>query len=342
MIRDFASTLADRTAQLLLSPGSSLSLWSLLAALAIAVAVALAKHSGRAVPLRAMARAMFPRHRVFGASARADMGFTLLAVFVSSALFGWAVLSHVGIAAAVAAVLGAPLDLGLPSWLAVAAMTFTLWLAYEFAYWFDHLLSHKIPTLWAFHKVHHSAETLSPLTVFRVHPVDSIVFYNIVAVVTGVMAGVMRWLIGVGVSPLTVAGTNAVTIAAIFTIKHLHHSHVWISWRGAWGRLILSPAHHQIHHSVAPEHHDRNFGDTLAVFDWLAGTLHQPHSKREPLTFGVEGMSNPHGLRGALIAPFGDAMRSGLAKRVNSQAVAKSRKAARKDHRKVHTLASLP
>lgn len=308
MIRDLALFAVERVEQLLLSPGSVLSLWSLLTALVIASGVAIAKRQGRAVSLRAMVRAMFPRHRLLGASARTDFGFTLLAVFASSALFGWAVLSHVGISSTVANALGQPLALGLPSSLAVAVMTVALWLAYEFAYWLDHMLSHKIPALWAFHKVHHSAETLSPLTVFRVHPVDSIVFYNIVAVVTGVTAGVMHWLVGEGVSPLTVAGTNVVMIAAIFTIKHLHHSHVWISWRGNWGRLILSPAHHQIHHSVAAEHHDRNFGETLAVFDWLAGTLHQPQAKRELLTFGVENMPDPHSVRGSLIAPFADAL----------------------------------
>ncbi len=308
MIRDLALSAVERVEQLLLSPGSALSLWSLLAALLIAAGAAIAKRKGRAVSLRAMARAMFPRHRLLSASARTDFGFTLFAVFASTALFGWAVLSHVGISSTIASTLGQPLALGLPSWLSVAVMTIALWLAYEFAYWFDHLLSHKIPALWAFHKVHHSAETLSPLTVFRVHPVDSIVFYNIVAVVTGVTAGVLHWLVGAGVSPLTVAGTNVVMIAAIFTIKHLHHSHVWISWRGAWGRLILSPAHHQIHHSVAPEHHDRNFGETLALFDWLAGTLHQPQAKRERLNFGVENMPDPHSVRGSLIAPFADAL----------------------------------
>jgi sterol desaturase/sphingolipid hydroxylase (fatty acid hydroxylase superfamily) len=320
VIRNLALSATERIEQLLLSPGSSLSLWSLIAALLIAAGVAVAQRQGRAISLPAMARGMFPRHRIFSASARTDFGFTLLAVFASTALFGWAVMSHIGIARAISGALGQPLALGLPSWFAVAAMTVALWLAYEFAYWFDHLLSHKIPALWAFHKVHHSAETLSPLTVFRVHPVDSIVFYNIVAVVTGVTSGIMHWLVGAGVSPLTVAGTNVVMIAAIFTIKHLHHSHVWISWRGTWGRLILSPAHHQIHHSVAPEHHDRNFGETLALFDWLAGTLHQPQTKREPLTFGVEGLRDPHSVRGSLITPFADAL-SPLWRRTAADAV---------------------
>ncbi len=319
MIRDLALSASNRLAALLLSPGSALSLWSLLAAFLIVAGFAIARRKGRAVSMRTLVKAMFPRHRLFGASARADIWFTLLAVFASTALFGWAVMSHVVIAAAVSAALGQPVVLGLPVWFAIATMTFVLWFAYEFAYWLDHYLCHKIPALWAFHKVHHSAETLSPLTVFRVHPVDNIVFYNIVAVVTGVTTGVMHWLVGAGVSPLTVAGTNALLLASIFTIKHLQHSHVWIAWGGIWGRLILSPAHHQIHHSVAPEHHDRNFGDALAVFDWLAGTLHQPQAKREPLTFGVEGMPDPHSVHGALVAPFADAV--GLSRRLGVAAV---------------------
>lgn len=308
MVSQLVLNAFERAEQLMLSPGSLLSVWSFLAALIIASGFAIVGRRGRPIHLRALIRAMFPSHRLFGASGRADIAFTVFAVFASASLFGWAVLSHLAIADTVAKMLGTPLLVALPVPLAIALTTFVLWLAYEFAYWFDHLLSHKIPALWAFHKVHHSAETLSPLTVFRVHPVDSIVFYNIVAVVTGVTAGVMHWLVGAGVPPLTVAGTNVMMVAAIYTIKHLHHSHVWIAFTGPLGRLILSPAHHQIHHSVAPEHHDRNFGETLALFDWLAGTLHIPQAKRQPLAFGVEGMADPHGLHGALVAPFGDAV----------------------------------
>jgi sterol desaturase/sphingolipid hydroxylase (fatty acid hydroxylase superfamily) len=320
MIRDLALAATDRVVGLLLSPGSILSIWSLTAALLIAAGVALAKRQGRPVSLRAMVRAMFPRHRVFSASARTDLGFTLLSITASTALLGWAVMSHLGIAAAVEAALGRPLSLGLPAWLAVAAMTLALWLAYEFAYWFDHLLKHKIPALWAFHKVHHSAETLSPLTVFRVHPVDSIVFYNIIAVITGFVMGIMHWLVGAGVSPWTIGGANVLMIAGLLTIKHLHHSHAWIAWGGVWGRLILSPAHHQIHHSSAPEHHDRNFGGVIGVFDWLAGTLHIPQTKRQVLTFGVEGLRDPHSLHGAMVQPFADALSQLWVRRVPDDA----------------------
>lgn len=297
----------DRLAAFLLSPGSLGSVWSLLAAFTIAAGIAIWRRGGRSVRTTALLRGMFPRHFILGASARADLAFTALSVFASGLLFGWAVLSHVVMAEAVGSVLGTPSSTP-PTWLAVAFTTLALWFAYEFAYWLAHILSHKIPALWAFHKVHHSAETLSPLTVFRVHPIDSLVFYNIVAVVTGVTAGAMHALVGAGVAPLTYWGANILTLIALFTIKHLHHSHVWLAWGGGWGRVILSPAHHQIHHSVATEHHDRNFGDMLGLFDWLAGTLHDPQPRRERLIFGVADYDDPHSFKGALVTPFGDAI----------------------------------
>ena len=34
-----------------------------------------------------------------------------------------------------------------------------------------HLAMHKIPFLWEFHKIHHSATTLNPITQYRLHPI---------------------------------------------------------------------------------------------------------------------------------------------------------------------------
>jgi sterol desaturase/sphingolipid hydroxylase (fatty acid hydroxylase superfamily) len=90
----------------------------------------------------------------------------------------------------------------------------------------------------------------------------------------------------------------------------MQHSHVWLPLRGWLGRLILSPAHHQIHHSVDEAHHDRNFGNTFAGFDWLFGTLFIPPRKRPKLVFGVDTQKHPtHSLREGLLDPFAAAAR---------------------------------
>jgi sterol desaturase/sphingolipid hydroxylase (fatty acid hydroxylase superfamily) len=92
------------------------------------------------------------------------------------------------------------------------------------------------------------------------------------------------------------------------TLTHLQHSHLWVTFGPRWGRWLLSPAHHQIHHSMDVQHHNRNFGNTLALFDRLFGTLYVPGARREPLRLGVEGGGmRPHGWRNAVFAPFGKA-----------------------------------
>ncbi len=72
------------------------------------------------------------------------------------------------------------------------------------------------PILWEFHKVHHTAEVLSPLTVFRVHPIDSLVFANIGAIVLGVTGGVLSHLFGPSLTPFTLSGANAILVGFIF------------------------------------------------------------------------------------------------------------------------------
>jgi sterol desaturase/sphingolipid hydroxylase (fatty acid hydroxylase superfamily) len=187
--------------------------------------------------------------------------------------------------------------------------TLAIFIAYELGYWVDHYLSHRVPLLWEFHKVHHTAEVLSPLTNFRVHPVDSIVFGNFLGVFIGATNGVLHYL-GFGSPFGSDASASVVLVAFMWVFGHLQHSHFWIPMTGALGRVILSPAHHQIHHSDNPKHFNRNFGSCLSIWDWLFGTLHVPERDREDLAFGV-GHHTPddHTLVGGLLAPFARAWR---------------------------------
>ncbi len=71
---------------------------------------------------------------------------------------------------------------------------------------------------------------------------------------------------------------------------------------------MLSPAHHQVHHSTDERHFDRNFGSTLAIWDRLFGTFYQPSEKREALRFGLDDDVAPHGLRAAIVTPLQGAL----------------------------------
>lgn len=194
-------------------------------------------------------------------------------------------------------------------WVAAIA-TAVLFLAAEFGYFLDHYLSHKIPFLWEFHKVHHTAEVLTPLTNFRVHPIDSLVYYNIIAVVLGLTSGLIDWSFGKTAVQFTLFNVNVFVMVWIYTLGELQHSQFWIAFTGTWGKFLLSPAHHQIHHSTNPIHFDRNMGNSLAIFDWMFGTLVVPSTRREKLTFGVEPRTaDPNTISESLIAPVGAALR---------------------------------
>jgi sterol desaturase/sphingolipid hydroxylase (fatty acid hydroxylase superfamily) len=313
-----AQGLMAQLSHLLFSPGSLFSAASLASALLIAAASLAGPRLARrkAVRIRALWRVLFPRRLVRSPSSRADFGLFLFNTFAAAVLLGWMVVSAQQISGPVGHALG--LAFGPAPHLAASpivcrlAATAAMFLAYEFAYWLDHMLSHKVPLLWEFHKVHHTAEVLSPLTVFRVHPVDTLVFANISALVLGVTAGVLRYALGSAAQPFALSGANVLLVGFVFLTIHLQHSHVWISFRGLAGRIFLSPAHHQIHHSADPVHFNRNFGSCLSVWDWVFGTLAIPARRREALTFGAEvgaAAPSPHSVSGVLLAPFAEAWR---------------------------------
>jgi sterol desaturase/sphingolipid hydroxylase (fatty acid hydroxylase superfamily) len=242
--------------------------------------------------VRTLVRALFPRRIMTSPSLGTDVLYFLLALFVFGVIFGWALLSYQVVSNAVTGFLvahfGAREATSLPGIAARSIITLALFLAYELGYWFDHYLKHRVPILWEFHKVHHSATVLTPLTIFRVHPVDSVIFANIAALSTGIANGAMNYAFGITAYPYAVTDTNLILVLFIHAYIHLQHSHVWISFPGLLGRILLSPAHHQIHHSDKPVHFDKNLGSTLAIWDWLFGTLYVPKRQAEKLTFGVE------------------------------------------------------
>ena len=297
-----------------LSPGSHISLLSLFSAFCIGLLVLAGRRyrKGRRIRLHALLRALFPRQIVLSRSTLADVGYFYFNLFLFGIIFGWALISYEtlsrGVADALTAMFGALPPAPLPAFVSRSIITVMLFLAYELGYWLNHYLSHRIPLLWEFHKVHHSATVLTPLTNFRVHPVYMCIFLNILAVCIGLANGVGDYLLGQPASQYGLSETNIILVFFIYVYVHLQHSQLWISFTGWLGHLFMSPAHHQIHHSRDPAHFNKNLGSCLALWDWMFGTLHIPSAEREVLEFGVEpDRKHAHTIRGELIAPFGRA-----------------------------------
>jgi sterol desaturase/sphingolipid hydroxylase (fatty acid hydroxylase superfamily) len=315
-LADAASNAGSAAVGLLFAANSQYSLFSLFTAAAIAVVFLMVRRGrGREIPLALMLRAIFPRALFKSASCRADVAFLFLNTFLFPAAIVWIVVSMQGVAAitqrAMVSLGGARAPVDLPLWADQVIATIVLFLAYELAYWCDHALSHRVPFLWEFHRVHHTADRLTPLTNARVHPVDTAVFANFIAVYSGVAAGVLAYVFGAPPRPFAIGDTNVILVVFLHITVHLQHSHFWIRFPGALGRVFMSPAHHQIHHSEDPAHFNTNFGSCLAVWDWLFGTLYTPPATRPRLTFGA-GPARPqnHHPAYALIVPFVAAWRT--------------------------------
>jgi len=175
-----------------------------------------------------------------------------------------------------------------PSWESRAALTVIWLIAWDFGFFIAHYLQHRIPVLWEFHKTHHSAEVLTPFTVFRMHPVDDLLTYSTVGTMAGLVGGCFRFLYEDPVHAYLVNGLNVFWFLALMAGYHLRHSHIWVMYPKAIRWLISSPALHLIHHSTDPKHFDKNFGRIFVIWDRLAGTLYMPPA-REPVTFGIGG-----------------------------------------------------
>jgi sterol desaturase/sphingolipid hydroxylase (fatty acid hydroxylase superfamily) len=295
-----------------IAPGSSFSAGALTLTFLIAAMVVA---RSRSVALKTLIRALFPRRLWRSRSGRADFGWFAFSVLGGGAMFGGAIIAIALVTKATVGgltqVFGAPTATLLPSWFVVTFTTICLFIAYEFAYWIDHWAMHRFKPAWAFHQVHHSAESLSLLTLARVHPVETIGFYNLIALIMGATSGILSYVFGASASPATLFGTNILALLSGIFITHLQHSHLWVTFGPRWGRWLLGPAHHQIHHSVAPEHHDRNFGNCLTLFDRLFGTFTMPQPKRQPIKFGIDVVHfDPQSLHGMTVQPFIESVRA--------------------------------
>lgn len=174
----------------------------------------------------------------------------------------------------------------LPDWAVPICFTLFLFVLDDFARYFLHMLMHRWPFLWAFHKVHHSARTMTPFTVLRTHPIEGLLFTLRSILVQAVSIGVFLFYFGDQVDLVTVLGVNVAVFIFNVTGSNLRHSHIAIHYWRWLERILISPAQHQIHHSTRVRHFDKNFGAVLAIWDWIGGSLHLSEPKTE-LRFGI-------------------------------------------------------
>lgn len=145
----------------------------------------------------------------------------------------------------------------LPAWLDIIAGILIL----DFFIYLWHLLTHALPFLWRFHRVHHSDLNMDVTTGNRFHLGEFL------------FTGLIR---------LAVIYTFGISLTAYLLFEILvnlcvqfHHSSLRVpAWfERLWVILFVPPFLHRIHHSVRIRERDANYGVIFSLWDRLLGTL---------------------------------------------------------------------
>ena len=181
--------------------------------------------------------------------------------------------------------------------------TVCLFIVSDFTRYWLHRFLHTIPFLWEFHKIHHSAKVLNPLTFYRVHPVENILFGFRYSLSIGFVTGIFIYFFGSKIGLIEVLGANAFIFVFSLLGSNLRHSHIPLAYFSFLEKWLISPKQHQIHHSK--KHFDKNYGGYLALWDRVFGTL-KLSSEVKVLKFGLrkKQMKNYQSLTNILIYPF--------------------------------------
>ena len=154
-------------------------------------------------------------------------------------------------------------------------------------YWV-HRAFHRLPWLWRFHAVHHSARHMDWMAGARMH------FFEIVM------------LRGTTVIPMIVLGFSQVAVQSYALIVYLYSTfvHANIGWQLAWmERALVTPRFHHWHHGIEKEAIDVNFAIHFPLLDRLFGTYYLPENKW-PSGYGIGGHPVPQGYLAQFRHPF--------------------------------------
>ncbi len=151
-----------------------------------------------------------------------------------------------------------------------------------------HRLQHTVPWLWSLHTLHHSEPHLNSTSGVLHHWSVMIMRTAFVALPLGL---------------LFKASAPVTWIYFISTLYvHFMHANSTLDF-GRFSWLLSSPSYHRLHHSVRPEHYDRNFAFIFPIYDVVLGTYRPPHAGERPAT-GLEDGDRPRGLLEVLLWPL--------------------------------------
>ena len=165
-------------------------------------------------------------------------------------------------------------NLSIIHWKNTNAFTYILaFLILDFGGYWYHRISHTVNYFWNLHIIHHSSEEYNLPCALRQQ----------FAVVTNLLfifcLGILLALIGI---PKEVF----IIIAPIHLFMQFWYHTKLINKMGFLEKIIVTPSHHRVHHSMNAIYMDKNYSQIFIIWDKLFGTF-QEELDTEPCIYGV-------------------------------------------------------
>lgn len=237
---------------------------------------------------------LWPRRRLV--QRRTGRWVTNLAMVVIDSLALRAAAFALPILATLAAVDAGAKGIGLfnrldwPGWVELVLTLLIL----DLAIWLQHLITHKVPLFWRFHRVHHADRDIDVTTALRFHPVEIIA----------------SAALKVGLVYLLGPSVLAVVLFEVILNATAMFNHANLRLPKGLDRVVrlvlVTPDMHRVHHSDLRAEHDSNYGFALSVWDRIFRThVPEPKAGHEGMTVGLEWQDDrPANLAWALWLPF--------------------------------------
>lgn len=179
-------------------------------------------------------------------------------------------------------------------------------LLYDFVFFLTHYTMHKVPALWALHRVHHSAEVLTPLTRHREHFLAAPIWAAGSALSYGTAAGIFAYLFASSITEATLLNISFFALLFGFNgnFRHFHVQFRYPRWLEKW---LQSPAMHHVHHSYLEKHWDTNMAAVTSIWDRMFGTLYIPEvDEYTPWGLGPQEQGQHRSFMQNTLGPFRD------------------------------------
>ncbi|MEM7151936.1 MAG: sterol desaturase family protein [Myxococcota bacterium] len=148
------------------------------------------------------------------------------------------------------------------------------YLLMDLSRYFIHRAQHRIPALWAFHKVHHGVQKMRTFNIQFSHPLDY----------------ALRNVLTFGLPVLLGLSEEAIVLSHVMQHAIGIPSHYNVRLRfGVLNTIFATCRIHRWHHALdLKDGGDANFSNGLVIWDRLFGTFHHPNDRQGPDEMGID------------------------------------------------------